>query len=143
VRKRGEFNTIKNDPKSWGGDSGKFGGGGGWMTGSYDPDLNLVFWGTANPAPDYDWGEARPGDNLYTSSVLALDPDTGQLKCTTRRSRTTTGTMTPASARASSRTRRQDAARSPERRAASCSCTTVTNGKIQNVWPMNHVYNWV
>jgi len=47
-----EFNTIKNDPKSWGGESGKFGGGGGWMTGSYDPALNLVYWGTANPAPD-------------------------------------------------------------------------------------------
>ena len=59
---------------------GKFGGGGGWMTGSYDPALNLVFWGTANPAPDYDWGGARPGDNPTTSSVIALDPDTGQLK---------------------------------------------------------------
>src|SRR5437762_1693390 len=75
-----EFNTIKNDQKSWGGDSGKFGGGGGWMTGSYDPALNLVYWGTANPAPDYDWGQARPGDNLYTSSVLALNPDNGDLK---------------------------------------------------------------
>jgi alcohol dehydrogenase (cytochrome c) len=76
-----EFNTIKHeDPKSWGGDSGKFGGGGGWMTGSYDPDLNLVYWGTSNPAPDYDWGGSRPGDNLYTSSLLALDADTGRLK---------------------------------------------------------------
>src|SRR6266545_4090000 len=78
-QKAWEFNTIKNDPKSWGGDSGKFGGGGGWMTGSYDPELNLVYWGTANPAPDYDWGGARPGDNLYTSSVLALDPKSGEL----------------------------------------------------------------
>lgn len=80
------FYTIpdksKNEPGSetWGGDSWKTGGGGGWMTGSYDPQLNLVYWGTANPAPDYDWGEARPGDNLYTSSILALDPDTGKLK---------------------------------------------------------------
>jgi len=75
-------NKDKNEPGSetWGGDSWKTGGGGGWMTGSYDPDLNLLYWGTANPAPDYDWGEARPGDNLYTSSILALDPDTGKLK---------------------------------------------------------------
>ena len=81
-RRTGEAwaSKIKNDPKSWGGESGKFGGGGGWMTGSYDPALNLVYWGTGNPAPDYDWGGARPGDNLYTSSVIALDPDTGQLK---------------------------------------------------------------
>ena len=50
------------------------------MTGSFDPALNLVYWGTGNPAPDYDWGGARPGDNLYTSSVVALDADTGQLK---------------------------------------------------------------
>ncbi len=74
------FNTIKDDPASWGGDSGKFGGGGGWMTGTYDGETNLVFWGTGNPAPDYDWGGARPGDNLYTSTLLALDADTGNLK---------------------------------------------------------------
>jgi alcohol dehydrogenase (cytochrome c) len=74
-----KFNTIKEDPRSWGGDSGKFGGGGGWMTGSYDPETNLVVWGVSNPAPDYDWGGARPGDNLYTSSVVALDADTGRL----------------------------------------------------------------
>jgi PQQ-dependent dehydrogenase (methanol/ethanol family) len=74
-----KFNTIKDDPKSWGGDSAKFGGGGGWMTPSYDPESNLVIWGTSNPAPDYDWGGARPGDNLYTSSVVALNADTGKL----------------------------------------------------------------
>ena len=74
------FNTIKDDPKSWGGDSGNYGGGGGWMPGTYDASTNTVFWGTGNPAPDYDWGGARPGDNLYTSSAIALNPDTGEMK---------------------------------------------------------------
>ena len=53
-------------------------GGMTWMTGTYDPDLNLVYWGTANPTPVLN-GEARPGDNLYTCSMVALNPDTGKL----------------------------------------------------------------
>ncbi len=71
---------------TWGGDSWKYGGGGPWMTGSYDPALNLIYFGTGNPAPDFDWGGkhwrtegARPGTNLYTSSIVALDADTGKL----------------------------------------------------------------
>jgi len=64
---------------SWGGDSWQEGGGPVWITGSYDPALNLSYWGTGNPSPDYD-GDSRPGDNLYTDSVVALDPDTGKLK---------------------------------------------------------------
>ena len=70
-----------------GGDSWRTGGGGGWMPGTYDPETNSVWWGTANPAPLYDWSGAdwkksgpRPGTNLYTTSVIALDPDTGKLK---------------------------------------------------------------
>jgi alcohol dehydrogenase (cytochrome c) len=55
------------------------GGGSSWMTGSYDPDLNLLYWGIGNPWPDYD-SDARAGDNLYTDSAIALDPDTGTLK---------------------------------------------------------------
>jgi len=55
------------------------GGGGAWVTGSYDPALNLVYFGTANPNPDY-WGDDRKGDNLYTASLVALDADTGKLK---------------------------------------------------------------
>ncbi len=77
-----QFDTIGGDERSlasWGNDSWKTGGGGGWMTGGYDPTTNTVFWGTANPAPDYDIA-MRPGDNLYTSGVIALDPDTGKLK---------------------------------------------------------------
>jgi alcohol dehydrogenase (cytochrome c) len=74
------FETLKDDPKSWGGDSRRTGGGGAWTTGAYDPKSHSVFYGTGNPAPDYDWGGARPGDNLYTNSVVALDPDTGKLK---------------------------------------------------------------
>ena len=49
------------------------------MTGSYDPELNLVYWGTGNPGPDYD-GTVRMGDNLYSDSVVALDADTGEMK---------------------------------------------------------------
>jgi alcohol dehydrogenase (cytochrome c) len=55
------------------------GGGGAWVTGTYDPDLNLLYWGTGNPNPDFN-GDERAGDNLYTSSLVALDPDTGKLK---------------------------------------------------------------
>ena len=55
------------------------GGGPAWVTGTYDPALNLLYWGTGNPGPDWN-GDPRPGDNLYTDSALALDPDTGKLK---------------------------------------------------------------
>lgn len=50
-----------------------------WMTGSYDPDLNLVYWGTGNPTPVLT-GKTRPGDNKYTCSIVALNPDTGKLE---------------------------------------------------------------
>jgi len=49
-----------------------------WMTGTYDPELNLLYWGTGNPNPVMS-GESRPGDNLYTCSIVALNPDTGKL----------------------------------------------------------------
>jgi len=55
------------------------GGAAAWVTGTYDPDLNLIYYGTGNPNPDY-YGAERMGDNLYTCSIVALDPDTGQLK---------------------------------------------------------------
>jgi alcohol dehydrogenase (cytochrome c) len=55
------------------------GGGSIWVTGTYDPEQNLVFFGTGNPGPDY-WSPVREGDNLYTCSAVALDADTGQLK---------------------------------------------------------------
>jgi alcohol dehydrogenase (cytochrome c) len=53
-------------------------GGMTWMTGTYDPDLNLVYWGTGNPTPVLE-GQTRPGDDLYTCSIVALNPDTGKL----------------------------------------------------------------
>ncbi|HEX5048349.1 MAG TPA: PQQ-dependent dehydrogenase, methanol/ethanol family [Gammaproteobacteria bacterium] len=64
---------------SWSGDSWKQGGAAVWNAGAYDPDTNLVFFGTGNPAPDWD-GRVRLGDNLYSNCVLALDADTGKLK---------------------------------------------------------------
>ncbi len=54
-------------------------GGMTWMTGTYDPDLNLLFWGTGNPTPVLT-GKPRPGDNLYTCSIVALNPDSGKLQ---------------------------------------------------------------
>ena len=65
--------------ETWAGDSWQRGGGSVWQTGSYDPELNLVYYGIGNPAPDYN-GEVRKGDNLYTASLVALDPDSGRLR---------------------------------------------------------------
>jgi alcohol dehydrogenase (cytochrome c) len=64
---------------TWGGESWKTGGGSAWLTGSYDPALNLVYWGTGNPGPDWN-GDARPGDNLYTCSLIALNATDGKIK---------------------------------------------------------------
>jgi alcohol dehydrogenase (cytochrome c) len=70
-----------SDPgaNTWGGDSYKHGGDPVWVTGSYDPETNLTFWGTGDPNPGWN-GDSRPGDNLYGDSVVALDADTGKLK---------------------------------------------------------------
>ncbi len=65
--------------ETWKGDSWKLGGGSTWLTGSYDPELNLVYWGVGNPAADF-YGDDRAGTNLYTDSIVALDADTGKLK---------------------------------------------------------------
>jgi len=70
----GEFGSS-----SWPGDMYLHGGGTTWMPGTFDPELNTLYWGTSNPSPDFD-GAPRPGDDLYTDCVLALDPDTGKLK---------------------------------------------------------------
>jgi len=77
------FYTIPGEGEkgndTWAGDSWKRGGAPTWVTGSYDPDLNLVYWGTGNPGPQM-YGANRAGDNLYSDSLVALDPDTGTLK---------------------------------------------------------------
>ena len=78
-----KFYTIPGpgDPghETWRGDDWIHGGGSAWMTGTYDPDLNVTYWGTGNPGPDFNVSQ-RPGDNLYSDSVVALDADTGKLK---------------------------------------------------------------
>ena len=61
------------DPEAW-----MHGGAAAWLTGSYDPELNLMYWGLGNPGPDFNRFQ-RPGDNLYSDSVVALDADTGEL----------------------------------------------------------------
>ncbi|PZG02932.1 PQQ-dependent dehydrogenase, methanol/ethanol family [Micromonospora deserti] len=55
------------------------GGGNCWVTGTYDPELNLLYWGTGNPAPDFD-GSVREGDNLFTDCVIAVNPDNGEIR---------------------------------------------------------------
>src|SRR5271155_3485504 len=65
--------------ETWEGDSWKIGGAPAWMTGVYDPKTNQLFWPTGNPSPS-NRGEGRAGDNLYSNTLLALDPDTGKLK---------------------------------------------------------------
>jgi len=64
---------------SWEGDDWEHGGAPVWITGSFDPELNLTYWGVGNPGPDWNAGQ-RPGDNLYSDSVIALDADTGELE---------------------------------------------------------------
>lgn len=65
--------------ETWEGDSWKHGGAPAWVTGTYDPELNLTYWGIGNPGPDA-YGEEREGDNLYSDCVVALDADTGELR---------------------------------------------------------------
>ncbi len=65
--------------ETWEGDSWKVGGAPAWVTGSYDPEQDILYWATGNPSPDWN-GDSRKGDNLYSNSVLALNPSTGDLK---------------------------------------------------------------
>jgi alcohol dehydrogenase (cytochrome c) len=77
------FNTVAAPGEvgggTWQGDSWKRGGGGTWLTGSYDPELNLLYWAVGNPAPPFN-AAVREGDNLFSDSVVALNPDTGELR---------------------------------------------------------------
>lgn len=93
------FDPVKEGEAHWGindfgESSAKYAGVGAWHVGSYDPELDLLYYGTSNPSPWFDWAPplpgpnghlrapgvgARPGDNLYSSSVLALRPDSGEL----------------------------------------------------------------
>jgi alcohol dehydrogenase (cytochrome c) len=74
VPRPGEFGN-----ETWEGDSWKHGSAATWLTGTYDPDLNILYWPIGNPGPDTN-GDVRKGDNLFSCSVIALDPDTGQRK---------------------------------------------------------------
>jgi alcohol dehydrogenase (cytochrome c) len=78
-----KFNTIPGpgEPghETWSGDSWMHGGASVWVTGSYDEQLNLTYWGIGNPGPDWN-SDVREGSNLYSDCVVALDADTGKLK---------------------------------------------------------------
>ena len=81
-QQRWKFFTIPGpgEPghETWENDAWRTGGGPTWITGSYDPSLDLVYWGVGNPAPDFQ-GDVRPGDNLFTNSVIALQASSGKL----------------------------------------------------------------
>ena len=77
---------------TWQGDTWKRGGGSTWMTGTYDPDTNLTFWGIGNASPWF--GDQRPGDNLYTASTIAIDPRPVRSRGTSSTTGTTPGTGT-------------------------------------------------
>ena len=82
-QRRWRFWTIpgpgEKGNETWTGDAWRHGGGPTWVTGSYDPEQNLIIWGAGNPSPDWN-GDVRPGDNLFSDCALALDADTGKLK---------------------------------------------------------------
>jgi alcohol dehydrogenase (cytochrome c) len=73
------FEIPRDDAKSWPGDSRKKGGGSAWLPGTYDPSTDTIYIGTSNASPDFNRDD-RMGDNLYTATVLALDPKTGKVK---------------------------------------------------------------
>jgi alcohol dehydrogenase (cytochrome c) len=81
-KRQWRFDTVPGPGEAghetWSGDSWRSGGGSTWTTGSYDPSLDLLYWGTGNPSQDFS-GDNRLGDNLYTDSVIALHPGTGKL----------------------------------------------------------------
>jgi PQQ-dependent dehydrogenase (methanol/ethanol family) len=70
---------VEPEAETWGGNPPETGGASTWTTGSYDPETDTLYWATGNPYPDGD-GQHRPGDDLYTNSILALDPNNGKLK---------------------------------------------------------------
>ena len=82
AQQRWKFDTIPGPGDfghdTWKSDAWKTGGGSTWVTGSYDPSLNLIYWGVANPSPPFS-GDERPGDNLFTNSVVALNASSGKL----------------------------------------------------------------
>ncbi len=81
-RQQWKFDTIPGPNEfgheTWENDAWKWGGGATWITGSYDPSTDLLYWGVGNPSPEYS-GDVRPGDNLFTDSVIALHATTGKL----------------------------------------------------------------
>jgi alcohol dehydrogenase (cytochrome c) len=82
-KRRWRFYTVpapgEQGSESWAGDSWRAGGAPTWLTGSFDPQLRMIYWGVGNPSPNF-YGEDRKGDNLYSDSIVALDADTGKLR---------------------------------------------------------------
>ena len=121
------------------------------MPGAYDAETNTVWWGTGNPAPLYDWAGAdwktegpRPGDNLYTTSVIALDPDTGKLKFYHQQLPHDAWDFDSSVGEFLMIEPRRPQARGASRtRAASSSSTTAATRKVENVWRLVQNINFV
>lgn len=148
-----QFDTAGGDDAAkatWGNDSWRTGGGGGWMPGTYDSDTNTVWWGTANPAPLYDWSGgdykktgARPGDNLYTTSVIALDIDTGKLKFFHQELPHDTWDFDSAPGEFVSIDRDGKKYMVHPNKSGFIFVYDRADAKVENVWPIVHNYNFV
>ena len=153
--KKWEFFTVGGTEEAkatWRNNSWRTGGGGGWMPGAYDPETNTVWWGTANPAPLYDWVGRRLEDRTdrgraTTStprSVIALDPDTGKLKillpgaaarCLGLRFAVGEFVMIERDGK--------KLRRAPQQGRLSSTSTIAPTPKIENVWPLVKNINFV
>ena len=135
------FNTIKEGAASWPGESGKYGGGGAWMPGVYDQKTDTILIGTSNPAPDY-FPQERRGDNLYTSSILALDPNTGNLKWYRQEIPNDAWDFDASNEIVSFRHDERDVVMHLNKGGFSFVIDKL-NGELLNVWRLNDHINWV
>lgn len=135
------FDTIKDDQKSWPGDTGEVAGGGAWMPGTYDAETDSVFIGTSNAAPDF-YGDGRKGDNLYTATLLALNPKTGTLKW--HRQEIPHDTFDYDSAYEALIVKKDGKDVIVHlNKSGFVFVMDKTNGKLENVWPLSKTYNFV
>lgn len=135
------FNVIKDDPKSWPGDSGKVGGSGAWLPGTYDPTSDTVYIGTSNAAPDF-YGDGREGDNKYSATLLALDPHTGKIKWYRQEvPHDTYDYDSTYEAIVIDKNGKQYIVHL--NKGGFVYVMNKSDGKLDNVWPLSESYNWV
>jgi alcohol dehydrogenase (cytochrome c) len=135
------FDTIRDDPASWPGDTGEVGGGGAWLPGTYDPETDTIYIGTSNAAPDF-FGDGRKGDNLYTASLLALDAHTGKLKWHRQEIPHDVWDYDAAYEALLIHRDGKDVI-AHLNKSGFVFVMAKDTGELQNVWPLSETYNWV